>query len=260
MSAAQRLVVENLSIMFGGVHAVEDVSFAVEPGEVFAIIGPNGAGKSTIFNLISRLYEPSAGSIHYGEHDLLKLPAHKVVQTGIARTFQNIELFEQATVLQNLLVGRHSHMSRNPLTGFTFLPSVKRAELKHRRKVEDVIDLLEIAQYRDERIADLPYGARKNVELARALCAEPSMLLLDEPASGLNNEETDDVGFWLEDIKHDLGVTLVMVEHDMGLVGQVADRVMAINDGRLLAIGTPDEVRENAEVQQAYLGVVEESA
>lgn len=251
------LSIRNLSIMFGGVHAVEDVSFDVEPGEVFAIIGPNGAGKSTIFNLISRLYEPSAGSIHYGDHDLLSLPAHRIVETGIARTFQNIELFEQATVLQNLLVGRHSHMKRNPITSFLFTPGVRNSELEHRRKVEDVIDLLEIAQYRDERIADLPYGARKNVELARALCAEPDLLLLDEPASGLNNEETDDVGFWLEDIKHDLGVTLVMVEHDMNLVGQVADRVMAINDGKLLAIGTPDDVRENKDVQRAYLGVAE---
>ena len=249
------LSVRNLSIMFGGVHAVEDVSFDVDPGEVFAIIGPNGAGKSTIFNLISRLYEPSAGSIHYGEHNLLELAAHDIVTTGIARTFQNIELFEQATVLQNLLVGRHSRMRRNAFLSFAFLPSVKRAEIEHRRRVEDIIDLLEIAQYRDERIADLPYGARKNVELARALCAEPSLLLLDEPASGLNTEETDDVGFWLEDIKHDLGVTLVMVEHDMNLVGQVADRVMAINDGRVLAIGTPDVVRENKDVQQAYLGV-----
>ncbi len=255
MRDAATLSVRNMSIMFGGVHAVEDVSFDVEPGEVFAIIGPNGAGKSTIFNLISRLYEPSNGTIHYGEHDLLKLPAHQVVKTGIARTFQNIELFEQATVLQNLLVGRHSHMSKNVFANFAFLPGVKKSELEHRRKVEDVIDLLEIAQYRDERIADLSYGARKNVELARALCAEPTLLLLDEPASGLNNEETDDVGFWLEDIKHDLGVTLVMVEHDMNLVSSVADRVMAINDGRLITIGTPEEVRNNADVQQAYLGV-----
>ena len=257
MNSAATLSVRNLSIKFGGVHAVEDVSFDVNSGEVFAIIGPNGAGKSTIFNLISRLYEPSAGSIHYGDHDLLKLPAHRVVQTGIARTFQNIELFEQATVLQNLLVGRHNKMSRNPFSNFAFLPGVKKSELEHRRKVEDIIDLLELARYREERIADLPYGARKNVELARALCAEPSLLLLDEPASGLNNEETDDVGFWLEDIKHDLGVTLVMVEHDMNLVGSIADRVMAINDGRLITIGTPDEVRNNPEVQQAYLGVSE---
>ncbi len=254
MTTAQTLSVRNLSVEFGGVHAVEDVSFDVEPGEVFAIIGPNGAGKSTIFNLISRLYEPTAGTIHYGDQDLLELPAHRIVGTGIARTFQNIELFEQATVLQNLLVGRHSHMKMNPFSSFLFTPGVKKAELEHRRKVEDIIDLLELAQYRDERISDLPYGVRKNVELARALCAEPTLLLLDEPASGLNNEETDDVSFWLEDIKHDLGVTLVMVEHNMSLVGQVADRVMAINDGKLLTIGTADEVRANADVQQAYLG------
>jgi branched-chain amino acid transport system ATP-binding protein len=255
MSSPKTLSVRNLSIEFGGVHAVEDVSFDVEPGETFAIIGPNGAGKSTLFNLISRLYEPTAGSIHYGDQDLLKLPAHKVVHTGIGRTFQNIELFEQATVLQNLLVGRHSHMRANPFSNFLFMPGVRRRELEHRRKVEDIIDLMEIEQYRDERIADLSYGARKNVELARALCAEPSLLLLDEPASGLNNEETDDVSYWLEDIKHDLGVTLVMVEHDMNLVGNVADRVMAINDGKLIAIGTPDEIRNNREVQEAYLGV-----
>ena len=257
MNTPQRLSVRNLSIEFGGVHAVEDVSFDVEPGEAFAIIGPNGAGKSTIFNLISRLYEPTAGSIHYGQQNLLSLPAHEIVQVGIGRTFQNIELFEQATVLQNLLVGRHAHMQKNPFSNFLFLPSVRKSEIEHRRRVEDIIDLLEIAQYRDERISDLPYGARKNVELARALCAEPTMLLLDEPASGLNNEETDDISFWLEDIKHDIGVTLVMVEHDMNLVGLVADRVMAINNGQLLAIGTPDEVRDNPEVQRAYLGVAE---
>jgi len=255
MKSRQALSVKNLSIVFGGVHAVEDVSFDVEPGEVFAIIGPNGAGKSTIFNLISRLYEPTAGTIHYGGQDLLQLAAHKVVQAGIGRTFQNIELFEHATVLQNLLVGRHCHARANPFSNFLFTPGVRAAEIEHRKKVEDIIDLMEIAQYRDERISDLSYGARKNVELARALCAEPSLLLLDEPASGLNNEETDDVSFWLEDIKHDLGVTIIMVEHDMNLVGRVADRVMAINDGKLIAIGTPEEIRNHAEVQRAYLGI-----
>lgn len=248
------LAVRDLSIEFGGVRAVDHVSFDVVPGETFAIIGPNGAGKSTIFNLISRLYEPSAGTIHYGETSLLDVPAHKVVDCGIARTFQNIDLFEHATVLQNLLVGRHCRMRKNALRDFLFLPAARRAERQHRRKVEDVIDLLEIAQYRHERIADLPYGARKNVELARALCTEPSLLLLDEPASGLNREETDDISFWLDDIKHDLGVTIVMVEHDMSLVGRVADRVMAINDGKVLAIGSADEVRSDAAVQQAYLG------
>lgn len=255
MTAKKRLAVRNLSVEFGGVHAVEDVSFDVEPGEVFAIIGPNGAGKSTIFNLVSRLYEPTSGSIHYGDQDLLALRAHQVVEAGIARTFQNIELFEHATVLQNLLVGRHRHMRRNPLRHFLFWPGARQEEIEHRRRVEDIIDLMEIAQYRDERISDLPYGARKNVELARALCADPALLLLDEPASGLNSEETDDVSFWLEDIKHDLGITIVMVEHDMNLVGRVADRVMAINNGRLIAIGKPDEIRNHPEVQRAYLGV-----
>ena len=248
------LVIENLSIEFGGVHAVDGVSFEVEPGETFAIIGPNGAGKSTIFNLISRIYEPTSGSIHYGERNLLDVPAHQVVDLGIARTFQNIDLFEQATVLQNLLVGRHSRMSRNLFRDFLFVAGARAREREHRRKVEDIIDLMEIAHYRDQRISDLPYGARKNVELARALCSEPSLILLDEPASGLNREETDDVSFWLDDIKHDLGVTIVMVEHDMGLVGKVADRVMAINDGKLLAIGTPEAVRNDSAVQQAYLG------
>jgi len=255
MSARPSLVVENLSIDFGGVRAVDKVSFSVEPGEIFAIIGPNGAGKSTLFNLISRIYEPAEGSITYGGHDLLKVAPHRVVEYGIARTFQNIDLFEKATVLQNLLVGRHRRMQKNLFADFLFLPGVRKAARVHRRKVEDIIDLLEIAHHRDQRISELSYGARKNVELARALCAEPTLLLLDEPASGLNQEETDDVSFWLEDIKHDLGVTLVMVEHDMGLVGRVADRVLAINDGQVLAIGTPDEVRNSAAVQQAYLGV-----
>ena len=254
MKARHPLVVENLSVEFGGVHAVEGVSFTVEPGETFAIIGPNGAGKSTLFNLISRIYQPTSGRIQYGDQDVLALPAHQVVNIGIARTFQNIELFEQATVLDNLLVGRHHLMNRNPLSQALYWPSIKRAELDHRRKVEDIIDLMEIANYRDQRIADLPYGARKNVELARALCAEPSLLLLDEPASGLNHEETTDMSFWLEDIKQELGITLVMVEHDMNLVGQVADRVMAINNGKRLALGRVDEVRDDPVVQQAYLG------
>lgn len=248
------LQIDNLSVQFGGVRAVDDVSFTVEAGETFAIIGPNGAGKSTIFNLISRIYEPTAGSIQFAGQDLLKVPAHGVVDFGIARTFQNIELFEQATVLQNLLVGRHRKMSHVALSDWFFAPGARARERIHRRKVEDIIDLLEIAHYRDQRIADLSYGARKIVELARALCSEPTLLLLDEPASGLNQEETDDVSFWLDDIKHDLGVTIVMVEHDMGLVGRVADRVMAINNGSLLAIGSVDEVRSNAEVQKAYLG------
>jgi branched-chain amino acid transport system ATP-binding protein len=249
-----RLVVEKLSIRFGGVMAVQDVSFTVEPGEIFAVIGPNGAGKSTVFNLISRLYEPSGGSIRYGEHDLLRHRADQITGLGIARTFQNIELFENATVLQNLLVGRHRKTRRNLLREMVFPGSLRREEHAARLAVEEVIDLLDLAHIRHERIRDLPYGARKNVEIARALCSEPRLLLLDEPASGLNHEETDDLAFWLEDIRADLDVTLVMVEHDMGLVNRMADRVLALHNGQRLALGTPDEVRADPAVQEAYLG------
>jgi branched-chain amino acid transport system ATP-binding protein len=248
------LRIENLTLAFGGVKALNDVTFHVEPGEIYAIIGPNGAGKSTIFNAISRIYTPDEGSITYGNKNLLALGAHQVVEMGIARTFQNIELFEKATVLQNLLVGRHSRTKRNWLKEFFFLSSVRKAEHKNRVIVEEILELLDMQQYRDEKVADLPYGARKNVELARALCASPKLLLLDEPASGLNPEETTDMAFWLKDIKEQLGVTIIMVEHDMNLVRRMADRVLAINNGEMLAIGTVDEVQGNLEVQSAYLG------
>jgi len=248
------LRIENLTLAFGGVKALDAVTFNVEPGEIYAIIGPNGAGKSTIFNAISRIYTPDEGSIIYGDNNLLDLDAHQVVEIGIARTFQNIELFEKATVLQNLLVGRHSRTNKNWLKEFLFLPSVRRSEHKNRMAIEEILDLLDMQQYRDEKVADLPYGARKNVELARALCADPDLLLLDEPASGLNPEETTDMSFWLKDIKEQLGVTIVMVEHDMNLVGRMADRVLAINNGKVLAIGTVDEIQDNSAVQSAYLG------
>lgn len=251
------LVVENLSIRFGGLKAVDEVSFRVEPSEIFAIIGANGAGKSTLFNLISRLYEPAGGTIRYGEKNLLGYRADQVSRLGIARTFQNIELFEHATVLQNLLVGRHRLTRRNLVREMLFPPSLRREEHAARFQVEKVIDLMDIAHLRNERIRDLPYGARKNVEIARALCSEPTLLLLDEPASGLNHEETNDLAFWLEDIRDELGVTLVMVEHDMGLVNRMADRVLALHNGQRIALGTPDEVRTNPKVQEAYLGGVQ---
>lgn len=248
------LRIKNLTLSFGGLKALDDVSFHVEPGEIYAIIGPNGAGKSTIFNAISRIYTPDKGNITYGGKDLLALAPHQVVNIGISRTFQNIELFEKATVLQNLLVGRHAQTQRNWLKEFFFLPSVRRSEHENRFAVEEVLDLLDMQQYRDEMVADLPYGARKNVELARALCVGPKILLLDEPASGLNPEETTDMSFWLKDIKEQLGVTIVMVEHDMNLVGRMANRVLALNNGKVLFIGTVDEVQGNKDVQSAYLG------
>jgi branched-chain amino acid transport system ATP-binding protein len=248
------LQVSDLTLAFGGVKALNGVNFNVEPGEIYAIIGPNGAGKSTIFNVISRIYTPDSGSIIYNGEELLNLEAHEVVGQGIARTFQNIELFEKATVLQNLLVGRHSRTARNWSKEFFFLPEVRRSERVNRQEVENILNLMDMQQYRDVKITDLAYGARKNVELARALCAGPKILLLDEPASGLNPEETMDMSFWLKDIKEELGVTIVMVEHDMNLVGRMADRVLAINNGEVIAVGTVEEVQGNPEVQSAYLG------
>jgi branched-chain amino acid transport system ATP-binding protein len=251
------LAVDGISVAFGGLKALADVSFHVEAGEIFAIIGPNGAGKSTIFNAISRIYPVQGGSIRFQDRDLLALRPHQVVQSGIARTFQNIELFEKATVLQNLLVGCHARLPRNLLAEFFFLPSVRKTELTARRKVEEILDLLDMQHLRGELIADLPYGARKNVELARALCAEPRLLMLDEPASGLNPEETIDMSFWLKDIRAELGVTILMVEHDMGLVGRTADRVLALANGMVLAQGSVAEVQADPKVQTAYLGDAE---
>ena len=248
------LEIENLSISFGGVKAVDDVSFAVEEGSVYAIIGPNGAGKSTIFNLLSRFYEPLSGQLNFGGNDLLELGAKDIARLGIARTFQNLELFEHASVLQNLLVGRHVHNSQNWWRQVLFTNSVVEAELEHRRKVEEVIDFLELAHYRNQMISGLPYGVRKKIELARALCIEPKLLLLDEPSSGLNPEETEEMGFWIEDIRRDLNMTVVLIEHDMSLVAEVSDRVLAIVNGKVVTEGDHAFVQSHPEVVSAYLG------
>jgi branched-chain amino acid transport system ATP-binding protein len=245
---------ENLSLHFGGLKAVDAVSFAVEKGEILSIIGPNGAGKSSIFNLISRLYHPTAGKIFFEDQDITEVPAHGIARLGIARTFQNIELFENATVLANLLVGRHRHSATRLWQELLFLPGVRRAEKEHRRRVEQVIEFLDLEPYRDKLISGLPYGVRKVIELARALCAEPKLILLDEPSSGLNVEETDDMSFWIRDMRSELGMTVVMVEHDMTLVNRVSDRVIALNYGRVLAMGTPAEVQRHPDVIAAYLG------
>ena len=248
------LEVDDLAIHFGGVKAVDGISFAVEPGEVFAIIGPNGAGKSTIFNLISRIYEPTRGRIRFDGQDITGLRAHDIARLGIARTFQNIELFDHSTVLANLLMGRHSHRATNVVQDILFLPKVRREERAHRRKVEEVIEFLELEAYRGKMIAGLPYGVRKVVEIGRALAIGPRLILLDEPASGLSVEETQDMAFWIEDMRREMGLTVLMVEHDMSLVTQVCDRVLAVANGRPLALGTPAEVQGHPDVQAAYLG------
>ena len=245
---------EDLALRFGGIRAVDQVSFEVREGEVFAIIGPNGAGKTTIFNMISRLYNPTSGGMSFRGQNITTIPAHRVASLGIARTFQNIELFGNATVLQNLLIGCHCHVRAAILSQIVFAPSARRDELAHREKAEDVIAFLGLQRYRDALISGLPYGVRKVVELGRALCTEPKLLLLDEPSSGLNTAETEVMGFWIEDIKKDLGITVIMVEHDMNLVRQVSDRVMALNYGRVIALGTSAEVQSHPEVIRAYIG------
>ena len=243
-----------LSMDFGGIKAVDGVSFTVEPGEVFTIIGPNGAGKTTIFNLVSRIYDPTDGHLIFLDEEITRLPPHEIAGRGIARTFQNIELFEHATVLQNLLLGRHVHNRTRFVEELLFLPKVRRFELEHRAAAERVIDFLDLQPHRDSPIVNLPYGVRKVVELARALCTEPKLLLLDEPSSGLNVEETDDMAFWIQDIRELLGITVLMVEHDMRLVSAVSDRVLALDYGRLIAAGTASEVQAHPEVIKAYLG------
>ncbi|MFT5138994.1 MAG: branched-chain amino acid transport system ATP-binding protein [Lysobacterales bacterium] len=245
----------DLNLSFGGVKAVQHVSFDIRAGEVFSIIGPNGAGKTTILNLISRLYDiEDGGSMSFLGQDISGIPAHSIAKAGIARTFQNTELFEHDTVLKNLLIGRHVHRKTNLAQEIFFTPSVRRQELQFREIAEEIIDLLDLQNYRDHVIAGLPYGVRKLVEVGRALCMQPKLLLLDEPSSGLNPEETEDVAFWIEDINQDFGAAIIMVEHDMNLVSQVSHRVMAMADGAVLTTGSPSEVQSHPEVLHAYLG------
>ena len=246
--------VRELAINFGGVQALDGVSFEVEPGEVFTIIGPNGAGKTTIFNIISRIYDPTRGELHFRDEDITRVPPHDIARRGIARTFQNIELFEHATVLQNLLLGRHTHRRSRFFEEILALPRVRALEVEEREAAEKVIDFLDLQPYRDNLIVNLPYGVRKVVEMGRALCTEPKLLLLDEPSSGLSVEETEDMAFWIEDITKLLGITVLMVEHDMSLVTAVSDRVLALNYGRPIAQGTAREVQQHPEVIKAYLG------
>ena len=254
------LELKNVTLRFGGLVAVDNVSFSVNEGEVFSLVGPNGAGKSTIFNMISRFYKPASGEILFEGKSILTKASHDIPHLGIARTFQNIELFEQASVLQNLLVGRQRHRKSNALEDILFLPKVRREEHRHRLAVEQVIDFLDLQPYRNKFISGLPYGIRKVVEMGRALAIGPKLILLDEPASGLSTEETQDVAFWIEDMKKVMGITVLMVEHDMHLVNSVSDRVLALADGKVITIGKPSEVQSHPEVIKAYIGSEEEGA
>jgi branched-chain amino acid transport system ATP-binding protein len=248
------LSVQDLTIKWGGVTAVKDLSFEVMPKEIFSIIGPNGAGKTTTLNMISRLYDPTSGSIKLNGEDITGRGAHEVAGMGMSRTFQNIELFEHASVLDNLLMGRHAVSTGSLLGDLLFTRSARQRERDNRRVAEEVIDFLEIERYRNATVAGLPYGVRKQVELARALCMRPKLLLLDEPCSGLNPEERRDMTFWIQDLRNLLGMTVILIEHDMSVVAKVSDRVLALNYGEVMALGTPAEVQRNPQVIKAYLG------
>ena len=248
------LTVDKLSLTFGGVQAIADLSLEVRPGEVLAVIGPNGAGKTSLLNAVTRVFDPSGGQIHFKGKDLTQLQRHQIATLGIARTFQNIELFEAATVLDNLLLGRHRFFQGHWWQQVLRTPALTRLEEAAHAEVEKIIDFLDLTPWRHAPIAGLPYGVRKVVELGRALCAQPELLFLDEPASGLNPEETRELAFWIDDIRSELGITVVMVEHDMSLVSAVADRVICMAQGRLLAQGSPTEVQSHPAVIAAYLG------
>ena len=245
----------DVTLKFGGITALNNVSFEVKPKTLYAIIGPNGAGKTSIFNCISGIYRPTNGSVTYGEQDIKDLRPDEVADLGIARTFQNIELFENMTVMDNILIGAHRHLNYGPISSLLFSKKTRNSELEARKIAEDIIDFLEIEQFRYSYIMSLPYGVQKRVEIGRALAMDPEIILLDEPAAGMNNEETEDIARFIIDIHEEMKKTVILVDHDMNMVMDIAEEVMVLNFGEKLAQGKPSEIVKDANVIEAYLGV-----
>jgi len=249
------LRVDDMHLRFGGLNALSGVTFDVQKGHIHAIIGPNGAGKTCILNCICRFYQPYRGKIIFEGKDISKVPTHKVAALGIARSFQNIELFRGMTVLDNIKLGRHVHMTNGFLSGGVYLGPAKKEELAVRKEIEEgIIDLLEIEAIRKKVVGTLPYGLQKRVELARALAMKPKILLLDEPMAGMNLEETEDMARFILDVNDEWGVTIVLIEHDMGVVMDISDRVVVLDFGTKIGEGTPLAISKNPHVIEAYLG------
>ncbi len=251
------LNIEDITIRFGGLTALEDINFSVKGGEIYTIIGPNGAGKTTLFNVISGIYTPNSGTVVFRDNDITGVRPWKIASLGIARTFQNIELFSRMTAMENIMLGRHLLMKTGLLSGAFMYGKRSRAareEVKHREKAKEIMDLLDLQSARNHFVGELPYGKQKLIELARALALEPELLLLDEPSAGMNSEEKQDLFFWIKDIQQELGITILMIEHDMKMVMEVSDTVLAVNFGRQIVEGIPEAVSKHPEVLKAYLG------
>ena len=247
----------NVNLNFGGVNALTEVSFDIKENSLFAIIGPNGAGKTSIFNCISGIYSPTSGMVKILDQDIRTMRPDAIANLGVARTFQNIELFENMTTLDNILIGAHRHINYGSIAGLLFSKKARKEEEKARKIAEDIIDFLEIEEYRYSYILSLPYGIQKRIELARALAMKPKILLLDEPAAGMNNEETEDIARFILDIHEELGVTVVLIDHDMNMVMDIATEVIVMDFGKKLFDGNPTDASKNKNVIEAYLGVSE---